>query len=59
MATKRMGEKAAEAFVRRCGEDEGPASDEELIEIFRALYGRKPDAEDEEAGVWNLCCAAV
>lgn len=32
---------------------------DEALELFTALYGRAPDADDEEAGVWSLCCAAV
>jgi hypothetical protein len=46
--------------VRGCGETDGPEGDEQLlVEIFSALYGRAPDADDELAGVWNLCCAEV
>jgi hypothetical protein len=44
-------------FIRSCGEDEGPETAEEVSELFRALYGRAPDDDDDEAGVWSLCCA--
>lgn len=54
-----MTEQEAIEFVRECGEQDGPSSDDEAREIFAALYGRQPDDEDEAAGVWNLCCAAV
>lgn len=46
-------------FVRSCDENGGPETKREAAEIFEALYGRTPDAEDEAAGVWSLCCAAV
>ena len=50
----------AEAYVRTCGEDEGPESYEEAAELFAALYGRAPDEDDgDQAGIWSLCCAAV
>lgn len=53
-----MTKAEAEAFVRSCGEDEGPEDESELREIFQALYGRAPD-DDEDADIWSLCCAAV
>lgn len=35
-----------------------PDSYEEAAEIFTALYGRKPDAEDgDQCQVWSHCCA--
>lgn len=41
-------------------EDEGPESDAEAAEIFEALYGRAPDADDgDRLSVWSLCCAGV
>ena len=54
-----MTEQDAIDFVRGCDEDDGPESDEHTRALFRALYEREPDAEDEQAGIWNLCCAAV
>ena len=48
----------AEAYVRSCGEDEGPDGDVDLLTLlFVALYEREPD--DEDTDVWSLCCAAV
>jgi len=50
----------AEAYVRSCGEDEGPDGDDaQLRELFAAIYGRAPDADDESAGLWDLICAGV
>jgi hypothetical protein len=50
----------AVAYVRSCGEDDGPESYDDAAEVFAALYGRAPDADDGDQGdVWSLCCAAV
>jgi hypothetical protein len=50
----------AKRYVRSCAEDEGPQSYEDVAEVFSALYGRAPDAEDGDQGeVWSLCCVAV
>lgn len=38
--------------------DDDVLDDAELRDAFGALYGRPPDAEDEEVGLWSLCCAA-
>ncbi|MGA7122344.1 MAG: hypothetical protein WBY94_19735 [Polyangiaceae bacterium] len=54
-----MTKTEAEQIVRGYGEDEGPESGAEVVELFSALYGRRPDADDEAAGVWSLCCAAI
>lgn len=55
-----MGKSEAVEYVRGCDEDGGPESYEEAAEIFTALYGRAPDADDGDQGeVWSLCCAAV
>ena len=60
MSAPGMTKVDAEQYVRSCAEDEGPESYEEAAEIFSALYGRAPDAEDGDQGeVWSLCCAAV
>jgi hypothetical protein len=32
---------------------------DDLYGAFYALYGREPDADDERAGLWSLCCAAT
>jgi hypothetical protein len=36
-----------------------PRWDAALRRAFVALYRREPDAEDEQAGLWSLCCAAT
>ena len=55
-----MTKREAEEYVRSCGEDEGPETYAEAAEIFEALYGRAPDANDgSQFEVWSLCCAAV
>ena len=35
-----------------------PAWDAALSRAFLALYRREPTADDEQAGLWSLCCAA-
>jgi hypothetical protein len=35
-----------------------PDWDAALRRAFRALYGREPDDDDKQAGLWSLCCAA-
>ena len=58
--TTTMTETEARQYVQQCGEDEGPESYTEAAEIFAALYGRAPDADDgDQTQVWSLCCAAV
>jgi hypothetical protein len=55
-----MTEREAIAYVRSCGETDGPATYEQAAEVLAALYGRDPDDEDGDQGqVWSLCCAAV
>lgn len=39
--------------------DSDDIPDEELVENFRLLYGRDPDATDREQGLWSLICAGV
>ncbi|HSE02927.1 MAG TPA: hypothetical protein VLK35_02140 [Methylomirabilota bacterium] len=56
-ASRLAAEMEARAYVRE-REDEEVDSDD-LFEVFAALYGRAPDAEDHEAGLWSLCCAAL
>lgn len=53
-----MTREEAEAFVRQCGEDEGPESYEDALELFRAIIGRPATAQDGDAGeIWSHCCA--
>lgn len=50
-----MTKKDAIRYVRSSKE---PASYAEAAEIFEALYGREPDAEDgDQFMVWSLCCS--
>ena len=40
-------------------DDDNTLSQEELCQLFAAIYGRLPDDQDEEVGLWSLlCCAA-
>lgn len=52
-----MTEAEALEYVRT--HDDDTADEGDLPEVFRALYGRRPDAQDEEEGLWSHCCAAV
>jgi hypothetical protein len=55
-----MTECEAIDYVRSCGETDGPDTYEDAAELFRALYGRAPEADDGDQGqLWSLCCAAV
>lgn len=50
----------AEDYVRSCGEDDGPETYEEAAELFEAIFGRAPDADDGDQGeLWSHVCAAV
>ena len=40
-------------------DDYSMVTDEELAAAFAALYGREPDTQDIEEGMWSHCCAAV
>lgn len=33
--------------------------EQELVEMFRAVYGREPDSQDYEEGIWSHICAGV
>jgi hypothetical protein len=55
-----MTKSEAMAYIESCGETDGPESYDEVADIFEAMYGRRPDADDGDAGqIWSLCCAAV
>lgn len=45
------------SFVEEHDDDEA-IEDAELVEAFRAAYGRDPDSEDRAQGLWSLICAA-
>ena len=52
-----MSKKEATKMLRERSED-AEWSAEEFRAVFRALYGRAPDADDEAAGILSLCYAA-
>lgn len=52
-----MTKNEAKRYVR--DHDDYDHDDDEIDEVFAALYGREPDERDREDGVWSLCCAAV
>ena len=45
------------AYIASCGEDDGPEDRDEAAEIFLALFGVEPDADDDHLMVWSHCCA--
>ena len=45
----------AEEMVR----DSEDGSDIDVESCFAAIFGRQPDSQDREEGLWNHCCAAV
>lgn len=45
--------------VREMVAAESEMDDAELIEAFRAVYERTPDAEDERAGLHSLIVAGI
>jgi hypothetical protein len=52
-----MTSKEATQWVRDHYDDE-ELDDEELEEVFAAIYGRYPDDDDMRDGLWSLVCAA-
>lgn len=55
-----MTEQEAIAYIRSCGEQDGPESYEEAAEVFHAMFGRQPDRDDgDAAALFSACCAAV
>jgi hypothetical protein len=53
-----MSELEAREWVRS-HDDSDSSDDDQLPEVFVALYGREPDEQDIEEGLWSHCCAAV
>ena len=53
-----VAEAEAITWVREQDED-SELDQQELEAAFHALYGREPDADDRQAGLWSLCCAAT
>lgn len=39
--------------------DDDDLDETELTEAFKAVFGREPDDEDWEQGVWSHLCAAA
>ncbi|MEN6401632.1 MAG: hypothetical protein ABFD94_06780 [Armatimonadia bacterium] len=52
-----MTKSEAVAYVREHGDDD-PMGEEELAEVFTAIYDRPPDGQDRADGLWSLCCVA-
>ena len=52
-----MTKQQAFDFVRDHSDNDS-LDDDDLAEVFAALYGREPDAQDREEGLWSHCCAA-
>jgi hypothetical protein len=38
--------------------DDDELDEEDLIDVFTALYERGPDAQEMTEGLWTHCCAA-
>jgi hypothetical protein len=53
-----MNKQQAQQFVRDTSDDD-QIDDDDLVEVFTALYDRAPDENDRNDGLWNLCCAAI
>ena len=53
-----MTKRQAIKYVRSHTDDDD-LEDAELTQVFEALYGRKPDAEDRREGLWSHCCASI
>lgn len=39
--------------------DNDTLDDDEVREVYAALYGCDPDEQDEDEGLWSHCCAAA
>lgn len=51
-----MMKSEAMRWIAEHGDDDN-LEEEELEAAFRAIYGRQPDAEDREKGLWSVLCA--
>lgn len=55
-----MTKQEAERQVRAYDENDGPETYEEAAELFLAIYGREPDADDgDRYMIFSHVCAAV
>lgn len=52
-----MTTQEAENLVRNI--DESGIDEADIEAAFTAIFGRTPDAQDREEGLWSHCCAAV
>jgi hypothetical protein len=48
----------AREYVRSHTDDDNLDQDD-LEQVFRAIYGRSPDAQDRDDGLWSLCVAGI
>jgi hypothetical protein len=53
-----MTKQEAIQFVRDHS-DQDNLADDDLAPVYTALYGREPDDQDREEGLWSHCCAAA
>lgn len=53
-----MTKAEAKKWVRGHSDDD-ELDDDDLVAVFTALYGRKPDQDDYDTGLWSLCCAGI
>jgi len=51
-----MMKSEAMRWIAEHGDDDN-LEEEELEAAIRAIYGRQPDAEDREKGLWSVLCA--
>lgn len=55
-----MTKSEATDYIAACGEDDGPESYEDAADIFAAIFGRRPHADDGDAhDLWSHACAAA
>lgn len=40
-------------------DEQGEVDQDQLEAAFAALHGRPASADDRQAGLWSLCCAAT
>lgn len=55
---EKMTVKEAKAWVRSHDDDDS-LDESELIAAFTAIFGRAPDRQNHDEGLWSHLCAAV
>ena len=55
---KRWTEKRIREYIESHDENDTTPHDD-LVAMFRAVYGRKPDEDDIREGLWSHICAGV